>query len=118
MRPRRWPSLEGGKCQKGWGWMRDAKGREGEGVLTQRRVDVGPDQPVAAVALYVVLAEAGDPALGQADADVDLAGADGGDHVAGARGEGDEVGVEAVVVLCEVEGRGEVLGHEADLEGW
>ena len=34
-----------------------------------------------------------------------------------AGGEGDQFGGEAVVLLGEVEGGGEVLGHEADFEG-
>lgn len=80
---------------------------------TKRCLDVGAHEPVTSVARCVLLAEAGDPAFCQADADVDLAGAEGGDHVARSGRKGDQVGVEAEVLVCEVDGRGKVLWHIA-----
>lgn len=73
--------------------------------LTERALDVGSDKPVAAIARRILLAQPRDPPLGQANADIDLASADGGDHVAGPRGERHELGIEAEVGFGEVEGR-------------
>ena len=85
-------------------------------IRTQRSLDVGPDEAVPAVALDSLLAEPGDPALRQANADVDVARPQRRDHVPGARGEGDGRRDEAIVLLREVERRGEVLGHETDAQ--
>lgn len=110
----RWAPVE--MAQPGWVgqlslmWM----GRDPGMVLTERCFHVGAHETVAAVALDVFLAQTGDPALGQADADINLAGADGRDHMAGARGERDQGGVEAIVLLGKVEGGREMLGYEAD----
>ncbi|KAK2603374.1 hypothetical protein N8I77_009838 [Diaporthe amygdali] len=58
--------------------------------------------------------DAGDPPLGQANADIDLVGAKGGDHVASARGKRDKLGIKAKVLAGEVDRGGKVLGHVAD----
>lgn len=83
---------------------------------TQRRLDVGAHQPVAAIAFDVLLAQAGDPPLGQADADIDLVGTEGRDHVASAGGEGDQLGIQAEVLAGEVDRGGKMLRHVADAE--
>lgn len=89
----------------------------GEGrILTERRLYIGAHHFVSAVTRCVLLAQAGDPSLGQTNADIDLARSKGCDHVAGARRERDQVCIEAKVLLCEVDGCREVLGHVADAE--
>lgn len=58
---------------------------------TQRRLHVRAHQSVSRIsALSVRFTEARDPTFGETDADVDLVGLEGRDHVAGAGGEGDE----------------------------
>lgn len=100
-------------------WVRDFKD-DGEmhhdGGLTERRVYISADQAIPTITLQILTAKARNPPLGEPDGGVNLAAANGRDHVAGARGEGDEGGIEAVVLLGEVEGRGEVLWHIANAE--
>lgn len=58
---------------------------------TQRGLHVRAHQSVSRIsALSVRFTEARDPTFGETDADVDLVGLEGRDHVAGAGGEGDE----------------------------
>lgn len=88
-------------------WEMSAGGKR----RTEWCLDVSAHEPVAAVAGRVLLSQAGDPAFCQANADVDLACTERGDHVARSGRKGDQLGIEAEVLLCEVNGRRKVLWH-------
>lgn len=85
---------------------------------TERCLDISANNLVASVLVtrLLSLAQAGDPALSETDTDVDLSTAQGCDHMASARGKGDELGIQAIVLLCEVDRSREVLGHKANAE--
>jgi hypothetical protein len=97
-------------------WRRHEFGAKWD-VFTEGTLHVGANKPVSSITRRILLAKASDPALGEAEGNVNLSGADRRHHVAGPRGEGDELGIEAEVGFGEVEGGREVLGHVADLEG-
>lgn len=94
----------------------------------QRRLDVRPHEPVARLLRgRAAFAQIRDEAFCQPDRDVEalrfVACFESLGQVAGAGGDGDEVGGEREMLLCEGEGRGEVffaipLGQSWVLEGW
>lgn len=85
------------------------------------RFNVGAYEPIKLFSLC----HSRDPALGQADGDIDAVGGEGGDHCAGAGGEWDELNGEGMggfevredLALEEVERDGEVFGDVAHPEG-
>ena len=106
-----------------WKKVRQQVGSQEEGLVTRtkRRGDMGPHKPVPAViATRRRLAQPRDPALGQANGQVDLARAKGRDHVSRARGkglQGEGIRGDVAVALGEKEREGKVLGDVADTDG-
>lgn len=83
--------------------------QEGQSFLeashTKRSVDICANKAISSVAFNAFFAESRNPSLCQADADVNLACTDGGDHVSSAGGEGYQRGMETVMFLGKVDGR-------------
>lgn len=73
------------------------------GELTKRSIDVCSNQAISTISFNTLLAKTGDPSLRQTDGYINLTGTNGRDHVTCSGREGDESGIETVVLLSEEE---------------